>query len=168
MKQLVFSEIALGTMTMLNDDERLAGVAADKRLTHVVPAAIEGGAKLWWWFVRRFDSWEQFTATFRYEFSSIDAKRRLKAELEQRTQHPEEDLKKIIYVIATFYERIGEEVSEAEKVQRVLRQTHPQLQDLVERHAYNDLAELVEAADGLMERAWRRLQYRTPPLPSNQ
>ncbi|KAL3195209.1 hypothetical protein MRX96_001880 [Rhipicephalus microplus] len=45
---------------------------------------------------------------------------------------------------------------------------HPQLQDLAEGHAYNDLAELAKAADGLMERAWRRLQYRPPPLPSNQ
>ncbi|KAL3242107.1 hypothetical protein MRX96_021474 [Rhipicephalus microplus] len=146
----------------------VTGVAADKRLTHVVPAALEGGAKLWWRFVRGFDSWEQFTAAFRSEFSSIDAKRRLKAELEQRTQHPEENLKEFIYAIATFYDRIGEEVSEAEKVQRVLRQMHPQLQDLAEGHAYNDLAELVKAADGLMERAWRRLQYRPPPLPSNQ
>ncbi|KAL3203329.1 hypothetical protein MRX96_041945 [Rhipicephalus microplus] len=146
----------------------VTGVAADKRLTHVVPAALEGGAKLWWRFVRGFDSWEQFTAAFRSEFSSIDAKRRLKAELEQRTQHPEENLKEFIYAIATFYDRIGEEVSEAEKVQRVLRQMHPQLQDLAEGHAYNDLAELVKAADGLMEWAWRRLQYRPPPLPSNQ
>ncbi|KAL3200336.1 hypothetical protein MRX96_043448 [Rhipicephalus microplus] len=146
----------------------VTGVAADKRLTHVVPAALEGGAKLWWRFVRGFDSWEQFTAAFRSEFSSIDAKRRLKAELEQRTQHPEENLKEFIYAIATFYDRIGEEVSEAEKVQRILRQMHPQLQDLAEGHAYNDLAELVKAADGLMERAWRRLQYRPPPLPSNQ
>ncbi|KAL3193620.1 hypothetical protein MRX96_016967 [Rhipicephalus microplus] len=146
----------------------VTGVAADKRLTHVVPAALEGGAKLWWRFVRGFDSWEQFIAAFRSEFSSIDAKRRLKAELEQCTQHLEENLKEFIYAITTFYDRIGEEVSEAEKVQRVLRQMHPQLQDLAEGHAYNDLAELVKAADGLMERAWRRLQYRLPPLPSNQ
>ncbi|KAH8032159.1 hypothetical protein HPB51_023303 [Rhipicephalus microplus] len=54
----------------------VTGVAADKRLTHVVPAALEGGVKLWWRFVRGFDSWEQFTAAFRSEFSSIDAKRR--------------------------------------------------------------------------------------------
>ncbi|KAL3211327.1 hypothetical protein MRX96_052065 [Rhipicephalus microplus] len=67
----------------------VTGVAADQRLTLVVPAALEGGAKLWWQFVRVFDSWEQFTAAFRSEFSSIDAKCRLKAELEQRTQHPE-------------------------------------------------------------------------------
>lgn len=146
----------------------VAGVAADKRLTQVVPAALDGGAKLWWRFVRGFNSWEEFTAAFRAEFASIDAKRRLKAELEQRTQHPEENLKEFIYAIATFYDRIGEEVSEAEKVQRVLRQMHPQLQDLAEGQVYGDLAELVKAADGLMERAWRRLQYRPPPPPSNQ
>ncbi|KAL3196312.1 hypothetical protein MRX96_001653 [Rhipicephalus microplus] len=146
----------------------VTGVNANKRLTHVVPAVLEGGAKLWWRFVRGFDSWEQFTAAFRSEFSSIDAKPRLKAELEQCTQHPEENLKEFIYAIATFYECIKEEVSEAEKVQRVLRQMHPHLQDLAEGHAYNDLAELVKAADGLMERAWRCLQYRPPPLPSNQ
>ncbi|KAH8037105.1 hypothetical protein HPB51_008529 [Rhipicephalus microplus] len=121
----------------------VTGVAADKRLTQVIPAVLEDGAKLWWQFVRGFDSWEQFTAAFRSEFSPIDAKRRLKAELKQRTQHPEENLKEFIYAITTFYERIGEEVFEAEKVQRVLRQMHPHLQDLAEGHAYNDLAELV-------------------------
>ncbi|KAH8032463.1 hypothetical protein HPB51_025916 [Rhipicephalus microplus] len=150
----------------------VTGVAANKRLTHVVPAALEGGAKSWWrfvrGFVRGFDSWEQFTAAFCSEFSSSDAKRRLRAELEQRTQHREENLKEFIYAMATFYDRIGEEVSEAQKVQRVLRQMHPQLQDLAEGHAYNNLAKLVKAADGLMEQAWRRLQYRPLPLPSNQ
>ncbi|KAH8040632.1 hypothetical protein HPB51_011947 [Rhipicephalus microplus] len=109
-------------------------------------AALESGVKLWWQFVRGFDSWEQFTAAFRSEFSSIDAKHRLKAELEQRTQHPEENLKEFIYAITTFYDHIGEEVSAAEKVQHLLRQMPPQLQDLAEGHAYNDLAELVKAA----------------------
>ncbi|KAH8009090.1 hypothetical protein HPB51_010280 [Rhipicephalus microplus] len=72
---------------------------------------LEGGTKLWWWFMRGFDSWEQFTAAFCSKFSSIDAKRRLKAELEQCTQHPEENLKEFIYAVATFYNRIREEVS---------------------------------------------------------
>ncbi|KAL3199533.1 hypothetical protein MRX96_013856 [Rhipicephalus microplus] len=93
----------------------VTGVADDKRLTHVVPAALEHGANWWWRFVRGFDSWEQFTAAFRSEFSSIGAKRRLKAKLEQRTQHPEENFKKFIYAIATFYGCIREDVSESEK-----------------------------------------------------
>ncbi|KAL3189236.1 hypothetical protein MRX96_002908 [Rhipicephalus microplus] len=43
----------------------VTGVTADKRLTHVVPDALEGGAKLSWRFVRGFNSWEQFTSAFR-------------------------------------------------------------------------------------------------------
>ncbi|KAL3210471.1 hypothetical protein MRX96_008715 [Rhipicephalus microplus] len=92
----------------------VTGVAADKRLTRMVPAALESGEKLWWQFVCGFNSWKQFTAAFRSEFLSIDARHRLKAELEQRTQHPEENLKEFIYVIAMFYDRIRKEVSEAE------------------------------------------------------
>lgn len=122
----------------------VTGVILDKLLTQVVPAALEGGVKLRGHFVRRFDSWEQFTTAFHFV-----AKRRLKAELEQHTQHPEENLKEPVYAIATFYDRLGEEVTEAEKVQQhMLRQMYPQLQDLAEGHAYNDFAELAGAADG--------------------
>ncbi|KAG0445492.1 hypothetical protein HPB47_014586 [Ixodes persulcatus] len=45
---------------------------------------------------------------------------------------------------------------------------HPQLQDLAEGAQFASLAELAKAADGLMERAWRRLQYKPPPPQSNQ
>lgn len=146
----------------------ITGVAADKRLSQVVPAALEGSAKLWWRFVGDFPAWDDFTSAFRAEFASIDAKRRLKDELRQRTQHPEENLKEFIYTIAAYYERIGEEVPDSEKVDRVLRQMHPQLQDLAEGAQFASLAELAKAADGLMERAWRRLQYKPPPPQSNQ
>ncbi|KAH6942796.1 hypothetical protein HPB50_010738 [Hyalomma asiaticum] len=146
----------------------VTGVAAEKRLTHVVPATLEGSAKLWLRFVKTFASWEDFKAAFIAEFSSIDAKRRLKQELELRTQHPEENLKEFIYTIAAYYDRIGGEVPEAEKVDRVLRQMHPQLQDLVEGKQFANLAELAKAADGLMERYWRRFQYKPPPPPTDQ
>ncbi|CAN7947185.1 unnamed protein product [Ixodes pacificus] len=99
----------------------VTGVAADKRLSQVVPAALEGSAKLWWRFVGDFASWDNFTSAFRAEFASIDAKRRLKDELRLRTQHPEENLKEFIYTIAAYYDRIGEEVPDSEKVDRVLR-----------------------------------------------
>ncbi|KAH6928308.1 hypothetical protein HPB50_014117 [Hyalomma asiaticum] len=95
---------------------------------------------------------EDSKAAFIAEFSSIDAKRRLKQELELRTQYPEENLKEFIYTIAA-YDWIGGEVSESEKVDRVLQQMHPQLQDLVEGKQFANLAELAKAADGLMELA---------------
>ncbi|KAH6924295.1 hypothetical protein HPB50_014707 [Hyalomma asiaticum] len=58
----------------------VTGVAAEKSLAHVVPAALEGSAKLWLRFVKIFASWEDFKVAFIAEFSSIDAKRRLKHE----------------------------------------------------------------------------------------
>lgn len=146
----------------------VSGIDSARRLSNVVPAALEGSAKLWWRFVGVFATWEEFTQAFRAEFASIDSKRRLKEELQQRTQHPEENLKEFIYVISAYYDRIGETVPEEEKVQRVLRQMHPQLQDLAEGSTFTTLRELATAADGLMERAWRRWQYKPPPPPTNQ
>ncbi|KAH9378315.1 hypothetical protein HPB48_000526 [Haemaphysalis longicornis] len=91
--------------------------------------------------------WNSAKTALVSEFSSVDAKRRLKEELDQRTQHPEENLKEFIYTIAAYYERIGEEVPESEKVNRVVRQMHPQLQDLAEGKSFATLAELAKAAD---------------------
>lgn len=61
------------------------GVAAGKRLAHIVPAALECSSKLRGRFVTTFASWEEFMVAFITEFSSIDTKRHLKQELEQ---HP--------------------------------------------------------------------------------
>ncbi|KAH7952243.1 hypothetical protein HPB52_020498 [Rhipicephalus sanguineus] len=146
----------------------VTGIGADRRLSHVVPAALEGSAKLWLRFVKLFSSWDDFRASFIAEFSSIDAKGRLTQELELRTQHPEKNLKELIYTIAAYYDRIGGEVPKSEKVDRVLRQMHPQLQDSVEGKQFANLAELAKAADGLMERYWRRFQYKPPPPPTDQ
>ncbi|KAH7981471.1 hypothetical protein HPB49_024447 [Dermacentor silvarum] len=82
--------------------------------------------------------------------------------------HPEENLKEFIYVISAYYDRIGETVPKEENVQRVLRQMHPQLRDLAEGSTFTTLRELATEADGLMERAWRRWQYKPPPPPTNQ
>ncbi|KAH6948234.1 hypothetical protein HPB50_023239 [Hyalomma asiaticum] len=45
---------------------------------------------------------------------------------------------------------------------------HPQLQDLVEGKQFANLEELAKAADGLMERYWRRFQYKPRPPPTDQ
>ncbi|KAG0445055.1 hypothetical protein HPB47_000696 [Ixodes persulcatus] len=135
----------------------------ESRLSQVVPVALEGSAKLCWSFISDFVSWDDFKTGFRAEFASIDAKRRHKDELRHRTQHPEENLKEFIYTIADFYKRIKQEVPASKEVDRVLRQMHPQLQDLVEGTQYANLSELAKAADGLTERAWWRLRAKAAP-----
>lgn len=144
------------------------GVKLEDRLSRVVPAALEGSAKLWLRFADDFADWPAFAAAFRKEFAPVDEKKRLKEELRLRTQHPEENLKQFIYVISSYYDRIGENATDAEKVKRVLEQMHPDFQDLCEGKSFASLKELAQAADGLMERVWRRVQYVPPPQPSNQ
>ncbi|KAH8021086.1 hypothetical protein HPB51_012370 [Rhipicephalus microplus] len=88
---------------------------------------------------------------FRREFASADVTKRLKDELEACTQHFVENLKEFIYVITEFYDRIGEEVADDIKVDRVLRQMHIQLQDLVAGSTFSCLKALADVADGLMK-----------------
>lgn len=86
-----------------------SGVDQAERLSNVVPAALDGSAKLWWWFIGASHA----------EFTSINFKFRLKEELEQRTQHPKENLKEFIYMLSANYNCIKEQVTDKEKVQRV-------------------------------------------------
>lgn len=146
----------------------LTGVPQDKRLRQVLPAALEGTAKLWWKFTGGFDNWESFVQEFQSEFASVDYKHRLKEELERRTQHPQENLKHFIHVIAEFYDRIGEPVPDHEKVLRVRRQMHPKFQDLSEHMVFANLQEMAKAAGSIMERAWHRLRYVPPPSKGDQ
>lgn len=53
------------------------------------------------------------------EFTIVDYKFELQTELDQRTQQPAENLKHFVDVIAEYYDRIAEPVSDAEKVERV-------------------------------------------------
>lgn len=145
-----------------------ADIPTGDRVRRVIATALEGSAKLWYRFAGPFESWDGFAEAFKKEFASIDEKLRLKQELDERTQHPQENLREFIYVVAAYYERIGENVLDSEKVDRVLRQMHPDLQDLAAGSTFKDLKELAAAADGLMERARRRQQYRPPPPKTNQ
>lgn len=90
-------------------------------------------------------------------------------ELELHTKHTEENLiERVQLPIAAYYDWIGSEVLESEKADRVLRQTHLQLQEFVEGRQFAHLAELAKAADGLMEHYWRRFQYKPLPPPTDR
>lgn len=140
----------------------VCGIPTESRL-QLLPAALDGPAKQWWRFVGGFSEWNAFTADFEAEFAGVDYKAKLKAELDQRTQHPAENLKRFIHVIAEYYDRIGESVPEADKVERVRRQMHPTFQDLTAGMSFANLKDMAAAAGPIMERAWHRLRYAPPP-----
>ncbi|XP_040069975.1 uncharacterized protein LOC120842853 [Ixodes scapularis] len=130
------------------------GVKPEDRISRVVPAVLDESAKLWFRFAGEFTSWDSFVTAFHSQFAPVDKKKRLKEELRKRTQHAEENLKQFIYVISSYYDRISDPVTDAQKVESVLRQMHPQFRDLVEGRTFATLKELADAADGLMERVW--------------
>lgn len=146
----------------------LNGVKPEDRLTHIVPATLEGSAKLWFRFAGGFNDWPALIVAFQAEFVPIDLTKRLTVELCRRTQHPEENLNQFIYMIVAYCERFWKEATNAEKVNRVLPQMHPQFQDMVQGKTFVNLEELVQVADEPMERVWRHLEYVPPPQPSIQ
>ncbi|KAH7936743.1 hypothetical protein HPB49_003645 [Dermacentor silvarum] len=89
--------------------------------------------------------WQSFTSEFTAEFTTVDYKFKLKAELDRRTQHPAETLKQLIHVIAEYYDRIAEPASDAEKVERVRRQMRATFQDLTVSASFANLQEMVKA-----------------------
>lgn len=64
-----------------------------------------------------------------------------------------------MHVIAEYFERIGETVSDAGKVARVRMQMHLKFQDLCEGVTFANLPERARAVGGVMEHAWHRLKY---------
>lgn len=86
---------------------------------------------MWFRFAGSFASWDNFVTAFQREFAPVDKEKPLKEKLQKRTQHPEENFRQFIYVISSFYDRFGGPATDAQKVERVLWQMHPQFQDLI-------------------------------------
>lgn len=106
-----------------------------------------------------------FMKEIQLEFVPSDYKQRLKWELRQRTQHPQESLYHFIRVISEYYDRIREDVLDDAKVSTARRVMHPQFQDLAENMQFKNLQAMAKAPGVLMDKGWRCLGYKLP-LPS--
>ncbi|KAH7936746.1 hypothetical protein HPB49_003648 [Dermacentor silvarum] len=140
----------------------IEGIPSDRRL-QLLPAALQGSAKQWWRFSGGHPDWQSFTSEFMAEFTAVDYKFKLEAELDRHTRHPAENLKQFIHVIAEYYDHIAEPVSDAKKVECVQRQMHPTFQDLTASMSFANLLEMAKAAGPIVEGPWHRLRYVPPP-----
>lgn len=132
----------------------------------LLPAALIDDAYRWWAFMGGFRSWEEFKTALHTEYDQPDFHSRLQAELEQRTQHPEEPLSAYIRVIANYYERLGSNASDSEKVARVLRQMHPQFYPYFHGRNFANLHALAAAAPEVQVLIWRQKTYQPPVVPA--
>lgn len=143
------------------------GVPLSYIVSHVLPAALVGDAFRWWTFVGGYFSWEDFKVALHNEYDRPDYLARLKAELEMRTQHPDEPLSAYVRTISSYYDRIGSTVSDAEKVARVMRQMHPQYYPFLQGRSFANLRDLAVVAPTIQAILWRHNNYRPPPPPTN-
>lgn len=118
-------------------------------LREILPIALVGTAYHWFRHeitMAPFVNWEDFKIRFRREFQALGYSEELNRELELRTQGPTEPLTLFIRVILDYYERLGRESSEGEKVARIMRQMHPEYLQVLQGKTINNIKELKEAA----------------------
>jgi hypothetical protein len=137
----------------------------EEMLKFVVPLALTETAYSWFEFIREdLFGWSDFVDAFRQEFQPIGYERELRRLLEDRFQGCHETLTEFIRIIDDFYRRLGGQVSESEKVDRIIRQMHPQyrMQILSRGRSYTSVKELWKEARNVQEIILMDRQYREP------
>ncbi|XP_075736710.1 uncharacterized protein LOC142776625 [Rhipicephalus microplus] len=109
---------------------------------------------------------EEFRALFRSEFLPPEYECRLRRELELRTQHPDESLLEYVRALQELYLLADPTASDAEKVERAIRQAHPTFTTYLRSARYRDLNELASDAKRIQGDILAVRAYRSSPPPS--
>lgn len=139
------------------------GLSREETLAKVIPFALQKNALRWWNFYGGFEDWDKFVQALQKEFGATSYKQLLRRELDARTQHPDEPLSAFVQSIAGYYERIGDNVTEDTKLDRVFHQMHPEFRRVTDRKNFKTLRELATAAPDLQAEILRDRMYRPPP-----
>lgn len=135
-------------------------------LSEVLPLTLLGDAGRWWECRGGYAMWDVFRREFTNTFGEPDRMRRLRRELDSRTQHVEEEFGAYVRVIKTYYDRLGVSVPEEEMVERVLAQANPFTRHVLLGRSFQSLRELEEVGPKIRELIWRNHNYFPPPLPN--
>jgi len=143
--------------------QRALGYDENAMLNFVLPVPITHEAYRWYREEYPFNTWEEFKTKLRAEFQAVGYKEDLRRELEDRTQGPDEPLTVYIRIIMDYYERLGENTPEATVVDRILRQMHPEYQQVFFGKQVRTLRELKLIAQTAPELIKSSRTYRPPP-----
>ena len=136
-------------------------------LGSVLPVSLTAQAARWYRLVgHQARSMEEFRALFRGEFLPPDYERRMRRELELRTQHPDESLLEYVRALQELYLLADPTASDAEKVERAIRQAHPTFAAYLRSARYRNLNELASDAKRIQGDILAARAYRPPPPPS--
>ncbi|KAH9359983.1 hypothetical protein HPB48_002847 [Haemaphysalis longicornis] len=102
------------------------GLDDEEILTRIVPVALtETAARGHRLSAHRAANFGEFRAAFLREFLPADYERRMRRELELRTQAPEESLQEFVRAMDELFAIAEPHASDEERVERVIRQAHP-------------------------------------------
>lgn len=136
-------------------------------IKEIAPLALQGQAFNWYRFESSyspFESYDDFKIRFRKEFQPIGYAPELSRELELRTQGPTEPLTVFIRVIVDYYKRLGQNPSDAEIVNRIKRQMHPEYMQALQGKVIVTLRELMDAAFDAQDLIKAYRAYKPPPI----
>lgn len=144
--------------------QQATGLTDGEILARVVPVSLTDQAARWFRLTGyRSRTLEEFRASFREEFLPVDYERRLRRELELRTQHPDESLLEYVRAMDELFRIADPSASNGEKVERVVRQAHPTFAAYLRGVQFRDLDQLASAAKRIQADILASRAYRPPP-----
>jgi hypothetical protein len=132
-----------------------------------MPVALVDDAFRWWQCQGGYALWPKFKEDLLKAFGLPDLSRRLRQELDARTQHPEEDLGSFVRTIREYYDRIQNPYTEQEVIERVLLQVNPQCRQILQFRSFDTLESLEDIGADIEALAWRDVTYKLPPSRDN-
>ncbi|XP_077511929.1 uncharacterized protein LOC144122353 [Amblyomma americanum] len=148
--------------------QQATGLTDGEVLARIVPVSLTDQAARWFGLTgHRSRTMEEFRARFREEFLPADYDRRLRRELELRTQHPDESLLEYVRAMDELYRIADPSAPNGEKVERVTRQARPTFAAYLGGVQFRDLDELASAAKRIQANILASRAYRPPP-PASQ
>jgi hypothetical protein len=131
-----------------------------------MPGCLVRDAKYWFKINKdSFTTWEIFHAEFLKEFSHTNYFRKLRRELELRTQAPDEDFPTFVQKIWGYYHILGEEDNEDAIIDRVLDNMNRKSRSYVRDKQFSCLKELLSYAREVQAHIDKDSEYIPPPKP---
>lgn len=146
--------------------EQATGISESEVLHRVLPAALVDHAARWYRMIgHTARTMDDFRTMFREEFLPFDYQPRMRRELEMRTQAPDESLVEYVRAMQELYEYADPYAPSSERVERVVRQSHPTFALYLRNCSCRDLNELAAEARRVQAAVAAAHAYRPPPPP---
>jgi hypothetical protein len=150
-------------LKIIKNEAQMANIDPFLIVKHKMPITMVDEAGLWLTFHSEFRSWNQFEVAFNEEYGAVNYIQRLKKELEVRTQGPEEPLTTYIHKISEMCKMIDPYYPEADIIEKILEQMHPEYRQYTRGQHFTSLFALEAYAKRVAQSFYQDKTYKLPP-----